>query len=250
MGMLEGKVAIVTGGTRGIGLAIVREYLKQGAKVALCGSRQETADKAVAKLKAENEEYPVMGIWPKVTDPASVAESFAQVVATFGGLDILANNAGVSARESLFDYDPDAFKKTMDLNVNAVFVCSQAAARIMKDQGRGGAIISTSSMVSIYAQPSGCAYPASKFAVNGLTKALARELAPLGIRVNAVAPGVTHTDMVDVLPEEIIKPLIAGIPLGRMGEPEDIANAYVFLASDMASYISGVVLSVDGLARS
>ena len=119
----------------------------------------------------------------------------------------------------------------------------------MRAQG-GGAIINTSSMVSIYGQPSGCAYPASKFAVNGLTKSLARELAADQIRVNAVAPGVTHTDMVDALPKEIIDPLIATIPLGRMGEPEDIANAYVFLASNMASYISGVVLSVDGLARS
>ena len=103
---------------------------------------------------------------------------------------------------------------------------------------------------SIYGQPAGCAYPTSKFAVNGLTKSLARELAPHKIRVNAVAPGVTHTDMVDALPREVIEPLIKTIPLGRMGEPEDIANAFAFLASDEASYISGDVLSVDGLSRS
>ena len=129
-------------------------------------------------------------------------------------------------------------------------MCSQAAARIMIEQGTGGAIINTSSMVSIYGQPAGCAYPTSKFAVNGLTKSLARELAPHKIRVNAVAPGVTHTDMVDALPREVIEPLIKTIPLGRMGEPEDIANAFAFLASDEASYISGDVLSVDGLSRS
>lgn len=105
-------------------------------------------------------------------------------------------------------------------------------------------------MVSRYGQPSGSAYPTSKFAVNGLTLSLARELAPDHIRVNAVAPGVTHTDMVDGLPDEIIKPLIASIPLGRMAEPEDIANAYLYLASDLASYVSGIVLPVDGLARS
>ena len=105
-------------------------------------------------------------------------------------------------------------------------------------------------MVSIYGQPSGCAYPTSKFAVNGMTKSLARELAPHKIRVNAVAPGVTHTDMVDALPKELIEPLIKTIPLGRMGEPEDIANAFAFLASDMADYISGDILSVDGLSRS
>ena len=136
----------------------------------------------------------------------------------------------------------------MELNVNAAFLCCRAVVPIMKEQG-GGVIINTSSMVSIYGQPSGCAYPTSKFAINGLTKSLGRELAPDNIRVNAVAPGITHTDMVDALPEEMIKPLIATIPLGRMGEPEDIENAYLFLASDLASYVTGVVLSVDGLAR-
>ena len=235
MELLKGKTAIVTGGTRGIGFAIVKAFLDNRAKVALCGSREGTASAAVEKLKATNPDYEVMGIWPDMTDPDSI--------------DILGNNAGVSARESLYDYDPAAFDKTMALNVNAVFYCCKAVAPFMRAQG-GGAIINTSSMVSIYGQPSGCAYPASKFAVNGLTKSLARELAADQIRVNAVAPGVTHTDMVDALPKEVIDPLIATIPLGRMGEPEDIANAYVFLASDMASYISGVVLSVDGLARS
>lgn len=249
MSMLEGKVAIITGGTRGIGFAIVKKYLENGAKVALCGSRQETADEAVAKLKGENPAYEVMGIAPNLSDPASIAEAFALVKETWGSIDILGNNAGVSARESIYDYDPAAFVKTMELNVNSVFFCSQAAARIMKEQG-GGVIINTSSMVSIYAQPSGCAYPASKFAVNGLTKALGRELAPDNIRVNAVAPGITRTDMVAALPEEMIKPLIATIPLGRMGEAEDIANAYLYLASDMASYVTGEILSVDGLARS
>jgi NAD(P)-dependent dehydrogenase (short-subunit alcohol dehydrogenase family) len=246
--LLEGKVAVVTGGTRGIGFAIVKKFLENGAKVALCGSRQESADAAVAKLKEENPDWEVMGIAPRLTDPASVAEALTQVKEAWGRIDIMGNNAGVSARESIYDYDPEAFRKTIDLNVNAVFYCSQAAARIMKEQG-GGVIINTSSMVSIYGQPSGCAYPASKFAVNGLTKSLGRELAPDNIRVNAVAPGITRTDMVSALPDEMIKPLIATIPLGRMTEPEDIANAYLYLASDLASDVTGVVLSVDGLAR-
>lgn len=246
--LLEGKVAVVTGGTRGIGFAIVKKFLENGAKVALCGSRQESADKAVAKLKEENPDWEVMGITPTLTDPASVAEALAQVKEAWGRIDIMGNNAGVSARESIYDYDPEDFRKTIDLNVNAVFYCTQAAARIMKEQG-GGVIINTSSMVSIYGQAAGCAYPASKFAVNGLTKSLGRELAPDNIRVNAVAPGITRTDMVSALPDEVIKPLIATIPLGRMTEPEDIANAYLFLASDLASDVTGVVLSVDGLAR-
>lgn len=249
MGLLEGKVAIVTGGTRGIGYGIVKTFLDNGAKVALCGSRQETADAAVAKLKAENPSYEVIGIAPNLMDAADVEAQFNAVKEKFGSVDVLANNAGVSARDSIYDYKPEDFDKVIDLNLNSVFYCCRAVAPIMKAQG-GGSIINTSSMVSIYGQPAGCAYPASKFAINGLTKSLGRELAKDNIRVNAVAPGVTHTDMVDALPKEVIQPLIATIPLGRMAEPEDVANAFLYLASDMASYVSGVVIPVDGLARS
>ena len=243
--MLTGKTAIVTGGTRGIGFAIVRKYLENGANVAIAGSRQETVEKAVAQLPEYKDR--VMGIWPDLCDPEAVAAAFASVKERFGSLDILANNAGISSRTSLYDYTLEEFNKIMSLNVTAVFVCSQAAARIMKDQG-GGVIISTSSMVGEYGQPSGCGYPTSKFAVNGLTKSLARELAKDHIRVNAVAPGVTKTDMVAALPQELVDRISAGIPLGRVGEPVDIANAYLFLASDLSSYVTGVTLRVDGAA--
>lgn len=243
--MLNGKTAVVTGGTRGIGFAIAKTFLENGAYVAVAGSRQESAEKAVEKLA----EYKgrVMGIWPDLCSPQSVAQSFASVKERFGSLDILANNAGISSRTSLFDYTIEEFSRIMDLNVKAVFVCTQAAARIMKEAG-GGVIISTSSMVSKYGQPAGCGYPASKFAVNGLTVSLARELAPHNIRVNAVAPGVTKTDMLASLPQELADKVTAGIPLGRAGEPQDIANAYLYLASDMARYVTGAVLSVDGAA--
>ncbi|NCB93595.1 MAG: SDR family oxidoreductase [Clostridia bacterium] len=243
--MLEGKTAVVTGGTRGIGYEVVKKYLSAGAKVALCGSRQETVDKALAKIKKENPQYQVMGICPDLSDYEQVKEAFDQVRKEFGKIDILANNAGISARESIYEYDPADFSKIMDLNVKAVFHCSKAAAPIMKEQG-GGVIINTSSMVSLYGQRSGCGYPASKSAVNGLTKSLARELGPDKIRVNAVAPGVIKTDMVAALPADMVERLVATIPLGRMGEPEDIANAFLFLASDLASYVTGTILSVDG----
>lgn len=246
--MLQGKVAVVTGGTRGIGFTVVKKFLDNGASVVLLGSRKESADAAVAALKAENSDYKVAGLWPNLSDAAVVREAFEMVKAEFGSLDILVNNAGISARDSLYDYKPEDFARIIDLNVNAVFICSQAAARLMK--GKGGVILNTSSMVSIYGQSSGCGYPASKFAVNGLTKSLARELGKDNIRVNAVAPGVTNTDMMANVPEEVLKPIIASIPLGRIGQPEDVANAFLFLASDMASYITGVVLSVDGAARS
>lgn len=245
--LLQGKVAVVTGGTRGIGFAIVKKFLENGAKVALLGSRQETVDKALQKIKEENANAEVVGYWPNLMNAEEVVDVFTKVKDLYGKLDILVNNAGVSARESLYDYKPEEFEKVIDLNLNSVFICAQAAAKIMKEQG-GGVILNTSSMVSLYGQPAGVSYPASKFAVNGLTKSLARELGKDQIRVNAVAPGVTRTDMVAALPEEMVKRITSTIPLGRAGEPEEVANAFVFLASDMASYVTGEILSVDGAA--
>lgn len=246
--LLQGKKAIVTGGTRGIGFAVVQTFLKNGASVALFGSRQETVDKALAALGAENPDWEVIGMAPDLTDYAAVDAAFAEVEKAFGRIDILVNNAGISAREPLYDYTPEAFENIMRLNVSAVFNGCRAAAPRMKAQG-GGSIINTSSMVSLYGQPSGVGYPTSKFAVNGMTRSLARELGRDNIRVNAVAPGVTRTDMVANLPQEIVQRVCAPIPLGRMGEPEEVANAFLFLASDLASYITGEILQVDGAAQ-
>ena len=246
--MLQGKVAIVTGGTRGIGLAIVRTYLQNGAKVALFGSREETVNKALDELKAENAGWEVIGMAPDLTDYAAVKAAVDDVAHHFGKVDILVNNAGISAREPREAYEPESFKRIMDLNVTALFNGCKAVEPIMKAQG-GGCIINTSSMVSLYGQPSGVGYPTSKFAVNGMTKSLARELGRVGIRVNAVAPGVTRTDMVAALPPEMVARISAPIPLGRIGEPEEVANVFLFLASDLASYVTGAVISVDGAAQ-
>ena len=241
--MLKGKIAVVTGGTRGIGYAIVKKYLENGAKVILFGSRQETVDKALASLKEENPEWEVSGACPSLTDAKEVADEIQAIHRKYGKIDILVNNAGVS--DSMIDCNPEHFQEIINLNVNAVFNAIQPSVELMKEQG-GGCIINTSSMVSKYGQPGGVAYPTSKFGVNGLTISLARELGQYGIRVNAVAPGITRTDMVAALPEEEIQPLIATIPLGRIGEPEDVANACLFLASELASYVSGEILAVDG----
>lgn len=248
MDLLKGKVAIVTGGTRGIGLSIVKTYLDNGATVVLWGSRKESAEKAVAELKAIKKTYKVEGMYPELTNAKAVEDAIQAVAKKYGKIDILVNNAGVSAMDSIYNYAPEAFDKVMMLNVNAVFYAIRAVAPIMKAQG-GGVIISTSSMVSLYGQPAGVAYPTSKFALNGMTKSLARELAADNIRVNAVAPGVTNTDMVANLPEQVREGVKKTIPLGRIGEPEDIANAFLYLASDAASYVTGEILSVDGCAR-
>ena len=245
--MLTNKVAIITGGTRGIGYAIAKKFLDNNAKVVILGSKEETVTKALEQLKSENELYDVTGFYPNLTNEDSVREMFEKVVEQYGKVDILVNNAGVSSRTPLKEHTLEEFDKVCDINIKSAFVCSKVAVDYLTKTK--GVILNTSSMVSKYGQPSGVMYPSSKFAINGMTLSLARELAPLGIRVNAVAPGVTKTDMVASLPEEMIKPLIATIPLGRIGEPEDIANAFLFLASDMASYITGQVLGVDGAAK-
>ena len=246
--LLEGKTAIVTGASGGIGKAVAIALAKEGAAVAVHFHGNE--EKALLVKKEIEEAGGKAEIFrANVADFEECNALVKAVAKTFGSIDILVNNAGISQSTSFYNYQPEEFQKIVDLNVTAVFNCSQAAAKIMKEQG-GGVILNTSSMVSVYGQPSGCGYPASKFAVNGLTKSLARELGCDNIRVNAVAPGITRTDMVAALPEAVIKPLIATIPLGRVGEPEDIANAFLFLASDMASYVTGEILSVDGAARS
>ncbi len=246
--MLKGKVAAVTGGTRGIGYAIVKKYLENGAKVVLFGSRAETVEKALASLKAENQDWEVEGAYPDLSNAAEVAKAIEGVKEKYGRLDILVNNAGVSDSTKVDSYEEGQFEKVMALNVSAIFHAVKPAVKIMKEQG-GGCILNTSSMVSNSGQPGGVAYPTSKFAVNGMTLSLARELGPYNIRVNAVAPGITKTDMVAALPDEMIQPLIKTIPLRRVGEPEDVANAFLFLASGMASYVTGEILSVDGAAR-
>ncbi|MBE6894252.1 MAG: 3-oxoacyl-ACP reductase FabG [Ruminococcaceae bacterium] len=245
---LKDKVAIITGGSRGIGFATADKFLAEGAKVIIAASSQQSADKAVAKLKEKYPDSVIDGISPNLADLESVKEAFMLISIKYGCVDILVNNAGVSESTPFMEYTEETFDKVMDLNVKGVFNATRAAINCMAARGTG-VILSTSSMVSISGQPSGFAYPASKFAVNGLTVSLARELGPKGIRVNAVAPGIIETDMMKAVPQEVIQPMINNIPLRRIGKPEDIANAFVFLASDEASYITGVVLSVDGMAR-
>lgn len=246
--MLKGKVAVITGGTRGIGFATAKKFLENEAKVVLLGSKQETVERAIKELKQMNSNYDVIGFYPNLSSKEEMNELFKGVKEIYGRIDILINNAGISSKTKIEDYTEEEYDNIVNLNIRSVFNCSKEIIPYLKETK--GVILNTSSMVSIYGQPSGIMYPTTKFAVNGITKSLARELAPQGIRVNAIAPGIINTDMVAKLPKEMIEPLIKTIPFGRIGEPEDIANAFLFLSSNLSSYITGIVLSVDGLARS
>ena len=245
MKLLEGKVAIITGSSRGIGYAVAEKFLDNGAKVAILGSREESANKALANLREKYDQENFKGYWPKLTDEESVKEFVEKVLSDFGKVDILINCAGVSDNIPSLDADLAHFANVMNINVNGTY---NMIHKILPHfiEKKGGVIVNFSSMVSKNGQQLGVAYPASKFAINGLTISLARELGPYGIRVNAIAPGVTNTDMVKVLPKEQIEPVKQMIPLKRIGEPEDVANAVLFLASDMASYVSGEILYCDG----
>ena len=240
------KVVIVTGGTRGIGYETVLSFCKYGASVILFGSKELTVNEACSKLK--NDGFMVDGYFPDLLDFDEVKKTVSDIYAKYGHIDILVNNAGVSDSKKIDDTSSEDFSKVVDINLVAMFNVIKAVSPYMKKQN-DGVILNTSSMVSIYGQKSGVAYPASKFAVNGLTKSLALELALFNIRVNAVAPGIIKTDMLSNVSDDVLKPLISSIPLGRIGLPSDIANAFLFLASDMASYITGVILSVDGAAK-
>ncbi len=238
MNLLEGKVCIITGGGRGIGRATAEKFAGEGAEVVIAefdeASGQSTADG-------------VKGLFVKtdVSSQESVAELFQTVLDTYSRVDVLVNNAGILIDGTLAKMEEDQFDAVINVNLKGVYLCGRAAAAIMKEQG-SGVILNASSVVAHNGNFGQTNYVATKAGVIGMTKVWARELGKDGIRVNAVAPGFIKTDMTAQMPEKIIKMMGEKVPVKRWGEPEDIANAYCFLASDEASYISGTVLNVDG----
>ncbi|MCA9888476.1 MAG: 3-oxoacyl-[acyl-carrier-protein] reductase [Anaerolineae bacterium] len=244
MGQFEGKIAIVTGGSRGIGRAIALELGKHGATVVVNYNQSaDAAEAVIAEIKAAGGDG--MPFQCDVSDADQVTEMFKQVTKTYGQLDILVNNAGVTRDNVIMMLKPDDFDKVIDTNLRSAWLCSKAASRTMMKQ-RSGRIINISSVVGIAGNGGQTNYAASKAGLIGLTKALAKEIAPRGVTVNAVAPGFIGTDMTSELSDEIKETAISHIPLGRMGLPEDVAKAVAFLASDDAAYITGQVLVVDG----
>lgn len=244
---LENKVAIITGSTRGIGNAIARLYLQNGAKVVICGSTEENAIRATEKLKENlsiSEAY-LLPVGVDMTDTESICKMVEKVISTWGHIDILVNNAGITSEKSILDSTDEDFYEMFDVNVFGLLKTTREVVKYMKTTG--GVIINTSSMVGINGGRNQVSYAASKFAVNGITKSLAKELGKYQIRVNAVAPGVVETDMMrESVTEEMKQRLIQMTPLMKMAQPEDIAGAYLYLASNDANFTTGTIIQVDG----
>lgn len=243
---LNGKVAIITGASRGIGFAIAEAFVREGAKVALCGSRSSSAEKAVSILK---ERYPgaeMLPIGVNVTDSEEIGRMVSTVVSKWGRIDALVNNAGVTSTKSILEMTDEDFTSVIDINLVGPFKIIREVAKVMKDNG-GGSIVNTSSMVGSYGGKMQTAYSSSKFGINGLTKSCAKELGQFNIRVNAVAPGAVATDMAKEFTSEKMRQYLSMMtPLGRMAEPDELAGAYVYLASDESTFTTGTIVNVDG----
>jgi len=239
----EGKVAIVTGGATGIGRAISSSLARGGARVAVVNRRAEVAEALVQELRAEG--LDVHAYPGDVADATAIAAVIKQIVADLGGLHILVNNAGVTRDDLLMRMKEEAWDLVLDVNLKGAFNCIKAASRpMMKNQW--GRIVNISSVVGLMGNAGQANYAAAKAGLIGLTKSAARELASRNITVNAVAPGYIPTDMTADLPQEAVDALLSVVPLKRMGEPEEIAAAVAFLASDEAAYVTGQTLCVDG----
>lgn len=242
--LLDGKIALVTGASRGIGRAVAIELAKEGATVAINYAGNKTAAEEVQNIIIEMGGK-AMIIQADVSDENSATKMVEEVIAQFGGIDILVNNAGIT-RDSLFiRMKEEDWNAVINTNLTGIFNCTKVAAKYMMKK-RSGRIINMSSVSGIMGNAGQTNYAAAKAGVIGFTKSLAREMASRGITVNAVAPGFIATDMTAAMPEKAQEHVLSAIPLGKMGKPEDIANAVLFLASDRASYITGQVIHVDG----
>ncbi|WP_345243961.1 3-oxoacyl-ACP reductase FabG [Pontibacillus salipaludis] len=240
---LDGKVAIITGAAQGIGLQASKRFVQEGAKVILADFDDETGLKEEAELRKDGADVTFVKV--NVADRSSVNDLMDVTIQTYGRIDILVNNAGITRDAMLSKMTTEQFQEVMDVNLTGVFHCAQAAMPYMVKQGKGK-IINTSSVTGTHGNVGQSNYAAAKAGLIGLTKTWAKELGRKGINVNAVAPGFTETAMVEHVPEKVIEQMKAGVSMGRLGKPEDIANAYLYLASDESDYVNGHTLHVDG----
>lgn len=242
--LLDGKVALVTGASRGIGRAIAIRLAAEGAKVAInFAGNTEKAEAVKAEIEAVGGE--ALLVQANVADAAAVEEMVAKVVEAFGGIDVLVNNAGITRDGLLVRMKDEDFDAVLDTNLKGVFYCTKAVSKLMMKK-RSGRIVNMTSVVGVNGNAGQTNYAAAKAGVIGFSKSAAKEFASRGITVNMVAPGFIDTDMTSVLSDKAKEAAMAGIPLQRMGTPENVADAVAFLVSDQAAYITGQVIHVDG----
>jgi 3-oxoacyl-[acyl-carrier protein] reductase len=240
---LKGKAAIVTGATGGIGMATARKFVAEGAAVVVADLDAARVDEAASSLADSGAR--AIGVRVDVTDRASVEAMAAAALAAFGRIDCLVNNAGITQDARLVKMSEEQFDRVIDVNLKGVFLCTQAVADAMIRQG-SGVILNASSVVGLYGNFGQTNYAATKAGVIAFTKTWARELGPKGVRAIAVCPGFVRTPILASIPPAVMQKTIDKVPLGRLGEPEEIAAVYAFLASDEAAYINGAVIEVSG----
>ncbi|MDD2601053.1 MAG: 3-oxoacyl-[acyl-carrier-protein] reductase [Kiritimatiellae bacterium] len=243
MGSFEGKVAVVTGAARGIGRAIAEDLADRGADVVVCDLRKEWLDESVAAVEAKGRKSLAVAV--DVGDGDAVNACIKEVMEKFGRIDIMVNNAGITKDTLLIRMSDQDWDDVMRVNLKGTFLFSRAVARPMMKQ-RSGAIVNIASIIGLIGNAGQANYAASKAGVIALTKSTAKELASRGVRANAIAPGFISSKMTDALSQDVRDQMLANIPMARFGEPEDIAKAVAFLASDEASYVTGQCLSVNG----
>ncbi|MGH8664528.1 MAG: 3-oxoacyl-ACP reductase FabG [Burkholderiales bacterium] len=240
---LTNKVAIITGAGRGIGQATAIKFAQEGARVAVCDIDEQSAIETARIIQRREGEATAFRV--DVTDKPSIQAMVAALHERYGRIDILVNNAGIVADAQLKKMTDEQFDRVIDINLKGTYNCTKAVVDIMLEQ-QSGVILNASSIVGLHGNFGQTNYAASKFGVIGMVKTWARELGKRGIRANAVCPGFVSTPIIDSIPDKVIDALEHKVPLGRLGKPEEIANAYAFLASDEASYINGAVLEVSG----
>ena len=240
---LKDKVAIITGAANGIGRVVAETFAREGARVMLADVKEGELQQTAEAIRQNGGEARTFGC--DVTDRARVERLIAETVEIFGRIDIVVNNAGITDDAQLVKMTEEQWDRVIDVNLKGVFNVGQAAARVMKEQ-KSGVILNASSVVGLYGNFGQTNYAAAKWGVNGMTKTWAKELGKYGIRVNAVAPGMIATAMTEKMPAHILDMMTKKAVLGRMGTPQEVANGYLFLASDEASFITGAILSIDG----
>jgi 3-oxoacyl-[acyl-carrier protein] reductase len=235
------RVVLITGGAQGIGKETAKRFLQEGANVVICDYNETTGQAALQEFNQEKASFYKVD----VSDSAQIQDMVQSVMDKYGRIDVLINNAGITADGFLVKMKDEDWEKVVSVNLSGVFKCTRAVASIMLKQG-SGVILNATSVVGIYGNIGQTNYAATKAGIIGLTKSWSKEFGPKGIRVNAVAPGFIKTPMTEAVPTKILDLMAEKTPLKKLGNPEDIANAYLFLASDQASYINGAILSVDG----